>query len=79
MIKNNIKDWYVNEYPTDEMGEDINAEATFEGLFKIMDNYKDVYEYIGAYDSIIRERIFEKLAEIMGVDYDYIYSQWLIA
>ena len=25
----------------------------------------------------IRERCFSKLAEIMGVDYDYIYYQWL--
>ena len=28
-------------------------------------------------DTIVRERIFIKLAEIMNVDYDYIYEQWL--
>jgi hypothetical protein len=27
---------------------------------------------------LIRERVFTKLAEIMEVDYDYIYYQWLL-
>ena len=31
----------------------------------------------GVYDSLVRERIFEKLAEIIGTDYDYIYDQWV--
>jgi len=38
-----------------------------------------VYEYIGVGDSLIRERCFERLAEIAGVSYDEIYSKWVIA
>lgn len=77
--KNNIKikDWYVKEYATDELGENINENITFEDLFNTLDNYGDVYKLLGVGDSVIRERVFEKLAEIMEVDYDYIYEQWL--
>jgi hypothetical protein len=73
----NIKEWYITEYSSDELGKEICANATFEGLFDEMDNYHDVYAYIGVNDTIIRERVFEKLSEIMNVDYDYIYKQWL--
>lgn len=74
-----IREYYLETYPTDDLGIEINSEATFEGLFRELDNYGDVYEYIGVGDSIIRERCFEKLADIMGVSYDEVYSQWLLA
>ena len=72
-----IKNYYTQTFFTDELGNEINANATFEGLFYELDNYKDVYKYIGVCDSIVRERIFEKLANVIGVNYEYIYSQWL--
>ena len=75
----NIRNYYVSKFPTDDMGDGINPKATLEGLFRVLDNYGDVYEYLCVYDSIIRERCFEKLAEIMGVDYNEIYDQWLMA
>jgi hypothetical protein len=31
------------------------------------------------YDSIIRERLFEKLAEELEVGYEYVYNLWLNA
>lgn len=74
-----IREYYLETYPTDDLGIEINSEATFEGLFRELDNYGDVYEYIGVGDSIIRERCFEKLADIMDVSYDEVYSQWLLA
>lgn len=74
-----IKEWYIREYPTDELGEEMNEKITFEDLFYVLDNRKSVYDNLGAFDSIIRERVFSKLAEIMQVDYDYIYNQWLNA
>lgn len=77
--KTKIKEWYIKEYPTDELGIEINNEITFEDLFVALDTYKDVYEALGVCDSIVRERCFEKLAEIMNVDYDYVYKQWLRA
>lgn len=73
-----IKEFYLDNYPTDELGNEINTNATFEGLFHTLDTYEDVYKYIGVADSIIRERIFEKLANEMAVDYNEIYNQWLL-
>ena len=74
-----IKDWYIRAYPTDELGEEMNEKITFEDLFFVLDNGKSVYDNLGVFDSIIRERVFSKLAEIMQVNYDYIYNQWLNA
>ena len=75
----NIKDWYIKEYPEDECGKDMIDNITFYNVFEALDRYKDIYTLIGISDSLIRERIFEKLSHIMNVSYDYIYSQWLIA
>ena len=73
-----IKQWYTTKYPSDDLGEEIRSNITFEDLFRSMDNYEDVYEFMGIYDSVIRERVFVELAAIMGVDYDYIYQQLLL-
>lgn len=77
-IKNEIKKWYVGEYQNDSLGEEINESVTFEDLFNTLDSYGDVYKLLGVGDSVIRERVFEKLAEIIEVDYNYIYEQWLL-
>lgn len=72
-----IKEWYMVEYPTDELGVEINNDITFEDMFVVLDTYGDVYEALNVGDSIIRERVFSKLADLMEVDYDYVYKQWL--
>ena len=73
-----IKEFYLNEYPTDELGVELNENATFVGLLDVLhNNTKDVYDYIGVGDSIIRERVFERLAEILEMPYDYVYNLWL--
>ena len=74
-MKTKIKEWYMKEYPTDELGVEIDDDVTFEDLFEALD--KNVYETLGVGDTIIRERTFDKLAKVMNVDYDYIYKQWL--
>ena len=75
----NIMAWYVSEYPDDELGEAINPAATFLDLFEALDNYADVYDVLGVRDSVVRERAFAKLAELIEVDYEYVYEQWLRA
>lgn len=79
MENTKIREWYMNTYPTDDVGKEINAEVTFYDLFKALDTYKDVYDTLGVTDSLIRERAFQKLAEIMDVGYNYIYNQWVRA
>lgn len=75
----NVKEWYCNEYPNDEMGDGINSKITFEEVLYTLDNYLDIYELMCVYDSIIRERVFEKLSELTGRTYDEIYHKWLKA
>lgn len=73
-----IKTYYLATFPTDELGNEINPHATFEGLFETLDRYRDVYDYIDVMDSIVRERIFERLCEIMKCEYDVVYDQWML-
>ena len=73
-----IKNWYLTVYSDDSMGLEIKENITFEELFHVLDRYQDVYEFLGVNDSVIRERVFTKLAEVMEVNYGYIYEQWLL-
>jgi len=70
----NIKTYYLSAFPSDNLGEEINANSTFDGLF---DNITEPYNYIGVDDSIVRERVFDKLATIKGVPYNDIWNAWL--
>lgn len=75
-----IREYYIANYPTDELGLEINPNATFLGLLAaIIREDKDVYEYLGVSDSLIRERAFEGLAEATGFTYDTIYDLWIDA
>lgn len=73
-----IKEWYLNTYNSDTMALDMHDGITFEDLFHVLDRYQDIYDFLGVDDSLIRERVFVKLAEILETDYDYVYSQWLL-
>ena len=73
----NVREFYVKNYPSDDLGIGINPEATFDGLVQTLNNCHDVYEYLYVYDSIIRERLFEKLSLILNCEYMLIYNQWL--
>jgi hypothetical protein len=74
----NIRNYYVNEFPSDELGLEIDPKANFESLWLAIRGDM-VYEYIGVSDSVIRERLFEKFSELTGHTYDYIYQEWLNA
>lgn len=73
----NIKEFYLNQYPTDELGLELNENATFDGLLNTLLHEKNVYEYIGVGDSLVRERLFEKVALILNKPYEYVYRFWL--
>ena len=84
-----IKDFYLNNYPTDELGVELNEKATFLGLLDILNTqsvddsddyvcgYDYIYGYIGVFDSIVRERLFSELANQLNKSYDYIYQLWI--
>jgi len=72
-----IKNWYRKNYPTDDLGEELNDFNTFEDLYNGISNRVDVYEIIGVGDSVIRERLFDHLSNIKGVKYENIYQKWI--
>ena len=74
---NKIKDWYIKNYPADDLKNKLNDKNTFEDLWNGLGKNKDIYEIIGIGDSLIRERLFGHLAELKGVDYDVVYNKWL--
>jgi len=73
----NIKEFYLNAYPTDDMGEDINPNANFTGLITQIFGGFDIYEYVGVYDSLVRERLFTELANQLNKPYEFVYRLWL--
>lgn len=73
----NIRKFYLEAFPTDELGLELNETPTFPGLLNQLIVDGDIYHYIGVSDSIVRERLFEKLADTLNVNYDYIYNLWL--
>ena len=70
-----IKDWYMKTYPTDDLGEELNDEVTFEDMWNEDYEKYDIYQVMGVGDSVIRERLFEHLAEIKGVSYSDVYRK----
>jgi|TARA_B100001996_G_C18469440_1_gene519357 hypothetical protein len=72
-----IKQFYLENYPTDDMGNDIKDDATFVGFVTELFGDGDVYKYIGVSDSLVRERLFEELAKQLNKPYDFVYNLWL--
>ena len=73
MKKQLVVEWYMETYPADSEGEDINSNITFEQL----EETGFAYAIVGDVDSIVRERIMEELSKRLGVDYDAVYERWL--
>lgn len=76
-MNKNIKEWYLNAFPTDDLGCEIKDGITFNDLNVALNNDKDIYDFLGVYDSIVRERVFSELSEVMDVSYNRIYNKWL--
>jgi hypothetical protein len=76
-MNDNIKQWYVLNYASDELGHELDDTLTFQGLWNGLEKGIDIYELLGVGDSIIREYVFDELAKRKGVDYDTVYNMWL--
>ena len=75
-----IKDWYIKEYPSDEMGDTLSPTSTFLDLNNLINSHKgnQVYGLLGKYsDTVIRERCFQKLAELTDQNYEAIFDKWM--
>ena len=74
-----IREWYMKEYASDELGASIKPDITFGDLVQSMFENGDasIYDAIGVGDSVVRERIFDEIADTLGVSYDAVYQVWL--
>lgn len=73
----NIKQYYTERFPADDLGNEIKDDVTFLGLLDILFRNLDVYDYMGVGDSLVRERVFEGLSGYTNLDYSFIYDLWL--
>ena len=74
-MEENIRLWYRKNFPTDDLGEEL-ADASFKDLLAAVAGNK-VYETMGVGDSLVRERLFDKLSQLLGKPYSFIYDMWL--
>lgn len=76
VLSANIKNWYLSTYPTDTLGEEIREGLTFDEALQTLQNGACIYEALGVFDSVVRERVFDQLAKINNVSYKVIYDMW---
>lgn len=83
-MNENIYKWYSRNFVNDDEADFINKEITFYDLYAAMVLYtqktigNDPYQRMMIDgDSVVRERVFFKMAEIMDVDYNSIYDLWI--
>ena len=72
-----VKDYYRAKFPWDDIVEDINPGITFQDVYEGLEVGTEIYALLGAVDSIVRERVFDALADLMECSYDHIYYKWL--
>lgn len=72
-----VKEWYCVTYPDDNLGCEISSRISFLTIYNAIKSGRDIYEVMGVGDSIIRERIFDKLSIILKVDYSVLFYMWL--
>ena len=75
-LRQPIRAWYEKAFPSDELSGEIR-DITFYDFLNCMNHEEDPYELLGVGDSIVRERVFDRAAELLQVDYDVIYLKWL--
>lgn len=77
-MNSKVRDLFKFMYPYDNDYELIYKNVTFGDVYKALEDAKDIYMVIGVdITSYMREFIFEKLGEILGVEYEIIYYMWL--
>lgn len=76
MLQQQIKAFYIACFNDKEGGQELKA-VTFGELLQALENGDNFYETSGAIDSIVRERLFILLANILDKKYSYVYDLWL--
>lgn len=73
-----VRDYYLCAYPKDDLGPRLLSDVTFQDVVNGLNKGQGFYETVGpTVDTIVRERIFSKVAELLDVDYLAVYRKWL--
>lgn len=72
----NLKDWYKKTYKTDKLGDELPSITFAEVLAMFFNDLEKFEEECTCEDSIVRERIFQKLSELCKCKYDNFYDFW---
>lgn len=75
-LESDVAVWYASEFPSDDLKENLVKGVSFQKMFDMVGTteFKNI---IGEDDSVVRQRCFEKISELMGIDYNVIYDKWL--
>lgn len=75
-----VRAWLLRTHPEERslMG-GFSRDVTFDEIYRRMHGGEEFYEIAGCTESVQREYIFARLAELYGRDYDYFYRLWLEA
>lgn len=72
-----VRDWYMRAFPDDELGAQIAPSLTFDDALTAVPRGGGFYDALGVGDSVVRERVFEELAERNSLTYEDVYEAWL--
>ena len=72
-----IKQWYITNYPSDELGYELTEYGTFYDLYTGIVHGYDIYGFLGINDSLVRERVFLELSNVYVTSYEAIYETWI--
>lgn len=72
-----VRDWYLKAFPDDQLGAQIAPSLTFEDALTALPRGGGFYDALGVGDSVVRERVFEELADRNGLTYEDVYEAWL--
>lgn len=72
-----IKKWYIETYPSDELGYELTEYGTFYDLYTGILHGYDIYDFLSVSDSLVRERVFLELSNVINIDYEDIYTTWI--
>lgn len=77
-LQSSVKEWYSRTFPTDELASELNANATFGSVRDAIMSGKDIYTELGySADSVVRERVFRQLADVLDLPYKSVYNAWI--
>ncbi|MDE6028734.1 MAG: ssDNA-binding domain-containing protein [Clostridiales bacterium] len=77
-LQSSVKKWYVRTFPSDEIASTLSDSVTFDDVRRTILDGKDIYATLGgSADSVVRERVFRGLADVLNVDYGAVYNDWL--